>query len=98
MSKWHHKLDQQHSPKSSQFIGDYHLNAWLLIAEALIKRQNSPCGICGDKEEHMQRIVAGCTALAQSEYTNRHNKVAGYIPGPYVNTCGYGLLTSTMNV
>jgi len=29
--------------------------------------------------EHMKHIVAGCTALAPSEYTNRHNKVAGYI-------------------
>jgi hypothetical protein len=27
----------------------------------------------------MKHIVAGCTTLMPSEYTNRHNKVAGYI-------------------
>jgi hypothetical protein len=45
----------------------------------------------------MKHIVVGSTALAQSEYTNRHNKMADYIPGPYVNMCGYGLLTGAMN-
>ena len=30
-------------------------------------------------EENIKRIVPGCTTLASSEYTNRHNKVAGYI-------------------
>jgi hypothetical protein len=30
-------------------------------------------------EEHIKDGVAGCTTLVLSEYTNRHNKVAGYI-------------------
>ena len=30
-------------------------------------------------EEHIKHIVVGCTTLGHSEYTNRHNKVAGYI-------------------
>jgi len=35
--------------------------------------------MCCKAEEHIRYIVAGCTALAPSEYTNRHNKVAGYL-------------------
>ena len=35
--------------------------------------------MCSKTAEHMKHIVAGCTTLAPSEYTNRHNKVAGYI-------------------
>jgi hypothetical protein len=30
-------------------------------------------------EQHVKYIVAGCTILAPSEYTNRHKKEAGYI-------------------
>jgi len=30
------------------------------------------------KAEHVRHIVTGCTTLAPSEYTNRHNKVVGY--------------------
>jgi len=35
--------------------------------------------MCYKAEEHTMHIVVGCTILALSEYTNRHNKVAGYI-------------------
>jgi len=35
--------------------------------------------MCYKVEEHMKHIVAGCTTLAPSEYTNRHSKVASYI-------------------
>jgi hypothetical protein len=35
--------------------------------------------MCYKVEEHMKHIVAGCTTLALSEYTNRHSKVASYI-------------------
>jgi hypothetical protein len=31
------------------------------------------------KAEQMKHIVARCTTLVPSEYTNSHNKVAGYI-------------------
>ena len=40
---------------------------------------DSKCRKCYKAEEHMKDIVVGFTTLAQSEYTNRHNKVAGYI-------------------
>lgn len=34
--------------------------------------------ICCKAEECTKDIVVGCTTHASSEYTNRHNKVAGY--------------------
>ena len=38
---------------------------------------DSQCRVCY-KAEHTKHNVAGCTTLVPSEYTNRHNKVAGY--------------------
>jgi len=40
---------------------------------------DSNCRMCYKAEEHIKHIVAQCTTLAPSEYTNRHTKVAGYI-------------------
>jgi hypothetical protein len=40
---------------------------------------DSKCRICYKAEKHSKHIVAGCATLAPSEYTNGHNKVAGYI-------------------
>ena len=34
---------------------------------------------CYKTEEQIKHIVAGCTTLKPLEYTNRHNKVTGYI-------------------
>jgi hypothetical protein len=34
--------------------------------------------MCYKAEEHITHTVAGCTTLAPSKDTNRHNKVAGY--------------------
>jgi hypothetical protein len=42
------------------------------------KPTDSKCSMCC-KAEHIKHIVAGCTTLALSKYTNRLNKVAGYI-------------------
>jgi len=36
--------------------------------------------MCCNAKEHTKHIVQECTILVQSEYTNRHHKVAGYIP------------------
>ena len=46
-----------------------------------IKKQptDSTCRMCCTTGEHIKHIVVGSTTLALSEYTNRHNKVAGYI-------------------
>jgi len=35
--------------------------------------------MCYKAAEDMKHIVAGCTTPMPSEYTNRHNKVAGYV-------------------
>jgi len=35
--------------------------------------------MCYKADEHIRHIAAGCTTLVPSEYTNRHNQVAGYI-------------------
>jgi hypothetical protein len=35
--------------------------------------------MCSKAEEHMKHTVVGCTTLGQSEYTDRHNKLASYI-------------------
>ena len=39
----------------------------------------SKCRMCYKAKERSEHIVAGCSTLAPSEYTNGHNKVAGYI-------------------
>ena len=39
---------------------------------------DSKCRMCYKAEQHIKHIVAGSTELAPSDYTNRHNKVAGY--------------------
>lgn len=45
----------------------------------LKKPVDSKCRICHKAEEHVSHVIAGCSALAPSEYTQRHNKVAAYI-------------------
>jgi hypothetical protein len=37
------------------------------------------CGICCKVEESIKRSVVGKTTIELSEFTNRHNKAAGYI-------------------
>ena len=60
---------------------------------------DSMCRMCYKAEEHTKHTVAGSTELAPSDYTNRHNKVAGYSHWTtHINIWGYRLLTSTMNI
>ena len=40
---------------------------------------SSVCRICHKAEEHINHLIAGCSALAPNEYLERHNKVASYI-------------------
>jgi len=40
---------------------------------------DSNCNMCYKVEEHIKHTVVGCTTFAPSEYTNSHNKIAGYI-------------------
>jgi hypothetical protein len=50
------------------------------------------------KAEHIEHIVVGCTTLSPSEYTKRHNKMAGYIHWMLCKHRGYRLLTGTVNI
>jgi len=50
------------------------------------------------KAEHIEHTVAGCTTLAPSEYTNRPNKMAGYIHWMIGKHRGYRLLIGTVNI
>jgi hypothetical protein len=34
---------------------------------------------CAITDEHIKHIVVECTTIARSAYTDRHNKLAGYI-------------------
>jgi len=40
------------------------------------QQPDGKCRMCYN--EHIKHIVVGCTTLSPPEYTNRHNKVAGY--------------------
>ena len=40
---------------------------------------DTKCNVYFQAEEHIKHIVVGCTTLPPSEYTNRQNKVVGYI-------------------
>jgi len=40
---------------------------------------DSKCRMCYKAEEHVKYMVAGCTILVLSEYTNRYKTEAGYI-------------------
>ena len=55
------------------------LNARCRQSNIMNQPSDSKRRMCYKAEEHMKRTVAGCTTLGQSEYTNGHNKVAGYI-------------------
>jgi len=51
----------------------------MLSSEDLMKQpSDNKCRMCC-KAEHIKHIAEGSTTLVPSEYTNRHNKVAGYI-------------------
>jgi hypothetical protein len=54
------------------------------------------CKMCCNAEEHIKLTVVGCTKLAPSEYSNKYNKVAGYI---HWTICKHtSLLTGAMNI
>ena len=52
------------------------MHSILIIRETSRTNHDSKCRMF-DKAEHIKHIVVGCRTLAPSEYTNRHNKVAG---------------------
>jgi len=83
--------------ESSIMVGQDQLLNTCYHQENIVKQPtDSKYRMCYKAEECIKQIVAGCTTHAPLEYSNRHNKVAGYIPWTIVNIRGYRLLTSTM--
>ena len=58
---------------------DQALNSHFHQKNVMKQPTDSKCKMCCKAEEHVTYVAAGCTTLALSKYTNRHNKVAGYI-------------------
>lgn len=40
---------------------------------------DTTCRMCGQSNEHIMHILAGCSVLAPNEYLHRHNEVGKYI-------------------
>ena len=40
---------------------------------------NQMCRICSKQQETIDHLVSGCSELAKTEYTQRHNRIAAYI-------------------
>ena len=40
---------------------------------------NPMCRICSKQQETIDHLVSGCSELAKTEYTQRHNRIAAYI-------------------
>ena len=49
------------------------------LAKVMKTQKDSRCRFCGQFDETIDHLVAGCPTLAISEYLTRHNKVAQYI-------------------
>ena len=50
---------------------------------------SSMCRLCGDREETVDHLVSSCSKIAQTDYKERHNKVAAML---HWNLCKkYGL-------
>ena len=46
----------------------------------ILKDGTSPmCRICSKQQETTDHLVSGCSELAKTEYTQRHNRTAAYI-------------------
>ena len=47
------------------------------IRVKIVKQEGSPlCRLCGNKEETVDHLVSSCSKIAQTDYKNRHDKVA----------------------
>jgi len=52
------------------------------------QQAGSNCRMCCQAEEHTKHTVVDCTTLALAEYTNRDEKVTGYIQWMVCNLKG----------
>ncbi|CAH1976142.1 unnamed protein product, partial [Acanthoscelides obtectus] len=43
------------------------------------RQDNIRCRVCGEKDEYLDHIIAGCSMLASKSYLDRHNRVGKII-------------------
>lgn len=58
---------------------------------------DSLCRMCNMREETIGHILSGCTTLAATEYTHRHNRVASYIHWTMCKELGNEVATKYYN-
>lgn len=50
--------------------------------------KDAKCSLCKEKDEKTDRIVSGCSKIAQSDYKNCHNEVAAVLHWNLCKKCG----------
>ena len=68
---------------------DQALRTWYYERKILHRDVSTTCRMCSVGLETVDHIVAGCSALAPTDYTDRHNQVASIIHWEFVAILGF---------